>query len=83
MKALVMYHRYGCHLCDRMLEQLRPLQERYGFDLRVVDVDADEALVQRYDDKVPVLAGDGNELCRYHLNEGKIVAFLKSEVKTS
>ncbi|HSD60739.1 MAG TPA: glutaredoxin family protein, partial [Burkholderiales bacterium] len=45
---LVVYSRGYCHLCDDMIGALRPLERTLGFRLRVVDVDADPALEQRY-----------------------------------
>jgi hypothetical protein len=40
----------------------------------VVDVDADPALVARFDELVPVLYGDlaGPELCHYFLDEAAL-----------
>lgn len=75
---LVLYQRYGCHLCDEMLERLNALQGRHGFSLRLVDVDTDPDLVRRYDHKVPVLAAGGVELCTYHLDESLLLQFLDS-----
>ncbi|HEY1150689.1 MAG TPA: glutaredoxin family protein [Pseudoduganella sp.] len=48
------------------------------FTVEVVDVDADEALVAKYDELVPVLYGDLNEpeLCHYFLDEEKVRAVL-------
>ena len=66
---LLLYHRYGCHLCDEMLERLRELEAEWGFRLRVVDVDADPQLQSRYNAAVPVLECAGAEICRYHLDE--------------
>ena len=71
---LVLYYRYGCHLCDEMLERLRELERVWGFRLLVTDVDADPELVQRFNDKVPVLEGAGSEICRYVLDEEALEA---------
>jgi hypothetical protein len=44
----------------------------------VIDVDADEALVARFDELVPVLFADldAPELCHYFLDEAKVRALL-------
>jgi hypothetical protein len=44
-----------------MLAALQALAWRAGqaFEVDVIDVDADEALVERFDELVPVLFGDG------------------------
>ncbi len=74
-----LYSRSYCHLCDDMLQALLALQtdsERFSVD--VIDVDADEALVARFDELVPVLYGklDEPELCHYFLNEEAVRAYL-------
>ena len=65
---LTLFHRFGCHLCEDMLEQLRELEREWGFSLRVVDVDADPGLCREYNERVPVLERDGREICRYFLD---------------
>ncbi|QGZ38650.1 glutaredoxin-like protein DUF836 [Pseudoduganella flava] len=76
-----LYSRSYCHLCQDMLDALLALQtpER-PFTVDVIDVDADPALVARFDELVPVLfaALDEPELCHYFLDEGKVRAVLTS-----
>ena len=74
---LVLYHRYGCHLCEQMLERLRELEAVWDFRLRVTDVDADPDLVRRFNDKVPVLERAGKEICRYVLDEEALEACVR------
>ena len=67
-----LYSRSYCHLCDDMLQALRALQPAgRPFTVDVIDVDADAALVARFDELVPVLFGDLEkpELCHYFLDE--------------
>lgn len=67
-----LYSRSWCHLCDDMYAALMALHSpRHPFTVEVIDVDADEALVARFDELVPVLFGDLNqpELCHYFLDE--------------
>ena len=44
------------------------------FEVDVIDVDADPALVERFDELVPVLYGrlDEPELCHYFLDEAAV-----------
>ena len=66
-----LYSRSYCHLCEDMLQALLALQQPgERFEVAVVDVDADPALVARFDELVPVLYGDpeGEELCHYFLD---------------
>ena len=67
---LTLLSRSYCSLCQKMLDALQPWREAHGFDIEVVDVDADEALVARYNELVPVLLDGDVEICHWHLDEG-------------
>ena len=74
-----LYSRSYCHLCDDMLVALEALQSpQKPFTVEVIDVDADEARVARFDELVPVLFADLDEpeLCHYFLDEAKVRALL-------
>jgi len=73
---LTLYGRAYCHLCHDMLAALEYLRGEFFFELDVVDVDADPALEQKYNELVPVLAIDGEELCHYFLDEAKVREYL-------
>ena len=77
---LTLLGRAYCHLCDEMLDALRPLATRHGATVTVVDVDAEPALEQAFGDRVPVLfAGDpagGAELCHFRLDRVRVEAAL-------
>lgn len=76
MPKLILYFREGCHLCEAMLQALRGLQRRLGFELQLVDVDRDPELMRRYDEWVPVLCLGEREVCHYHLDEQALRQFL-------
>jgi thiol-disulfide isomerase/thioredoxin len=79
MIPFTLYSRSYCHLCDAMLAALNALQtERLRFAVEVIDVDADPALVARFDELVPVLFGDPGapELCHYFLDEAAVRGYL-------
>jgi len=63
-----------------MIAALRTLQGRFDFDIKVVDIDDDEMLVARFDERVPVLSamenGRERELCHYFLDAPVVTAFL-------
>jgi thiol-disulfide isomerase/thioredoxin len=70
-----LYSRSYCHLCQDMLDALNALQTpAHPFTVEVIDVDADEALVARFDELVPVLFAslDQPELCHYFLDESAV-----------
>lgn len=64
-----------------MLAALENLRAEFDFSVEVIDVDADAALVERYDELVPVLVGqqDGHQeqqLCHYFLDLSVVRDFL-------
>ncbi len=64
-----------------MLVALENLRTEFDFSVEVIDVDADEALVELYDELVPVLVAqrDGQQmqqLCHYFLDLPVVRDFL-------
>jgi hypothetical protein len=75
-----LYSRSYCHLCQDMLDALMRLQTpEQPITVDVIDVDADDALVARFDELVPVLYADLSqpELCHYFLDEARVREVLK------
>jgi glutaredoxin len=62
---ILIYTRTGCHLCD----DAKALLERYGLAPRLINIDADAALKQKYNDCVPVVWIDGKERFRGRIDE--------------
>ncbi|TWI62507.1 glutaredoxin-like protein DUF836 [Pseudoduganella lurida] len=86
MLRFTLYSRSYCHLCQDMLDALLALQSpARPFAVDVIDVDADPALVARFDELVPVLfaAPDGPELCHYVLDETAVLAALEGAARGS
>jgi thiol-disulfide isomerase/thioredoxin len=69
MSHLCLYMRAYCHLCEDMATALAPLAQRYGVEVRLVDIEGDAALEARYGEKVPVLTDGDLQLCHYFLDE--------------
>ena len=66
---LRLYGRRHCHLCEEMAAALRSR----GAASEEIDVDSSAELKDRYGRFVPVLTdGEGNELCRYRLNDAAL-----------
>jgi hypothetical protein len=78
-----LYSRSYCHLCDDMLQALHAFEIGQPYTVEVIDVDADPALVARYDELVPVLLAQKSEaepavqLCHYFLDSAALRAFLE------
>lgn len=73
---LTLYFREYCSLCHQMLAELQPWQARHGFELEVLDVDADPVLEARFNELVPVLMEGEQEICHWHLDIPALAAHL-------
>ena len=75
--SLVLYGRPGCHLCD----DARAALERIGHPFEEDDIEADDALLARYLERIPVIALDGIELYDFFVNEAELRARLDARVR--
>lgn len=75
--TLTLYSRTWCHLCDDMLAGLQDLQASQPFELRIVDVDSQPVLEQRFGEFVPVLMHAERELCHYRLDAAAVTDYLR------
>lgn len=78
-----LYSRNDCHLCDVAKGRIRSAGRRVPFRLEIVDIDSDAGLVARYNDRVPVVHVNGEEVFAYRVNERVLVRKLKSLSKPS
>ena len=69
MPTITLYGRPGCHLCDEARDQLLALAPELGFELAERDIEADDDLLRRYLERIPVIALDGEELFDYFVDE--------------
>jgi glutaredoxin len=74
--SLVLYSRPGCHLCD----DARAVLQRVGHPFDEVDIEADDALLRRYLERIPVVALDGRELSHFFVDEADLRARLAARV---
>jgi glutaredoxin len=74
---LVLYGRPGCHLCD----DARAALQRIGHPFEDVDIEADDELLRRYLERIPVVALDGEELFDHFVDEVALRARLEARVR--
>ena len=55
MIRLRLLSRPGCHLCDRMRDEVDAILAGEDLAWEIVDVDSDAALAERYGPEIPVL----------------------------
>jgi len=75
MLSITLYTRRGCHLCD----DVHALLLRHGRQPQLVDIDADPALRERYNECVPVVEINGRERFRGRINEVLLERLLTHE----
>jgi glutaredoxin len=63
-RTVALYTRHGCGLCDDASFELRALSGELGFVFEERDIDNEPALREHYNDVIPVVIVDGNEVAR-------------------
>ena len=58
-----------------MISDLNKLQARLCFCIKLVDVDSNVSLVEKYGEFVPVLMGENEEICHFHLDPKALDAY--------
>ena len=62
--SVTVYTRTGCHLCDEAVHILR----QHGLQPKMIDIDSDPQLCERYTHAIPVVEIDGRERFRGRVN---------------
>jgi hypothetical protein len=76
MKAMTLYSRPGCHLCELLAEELAPLIDGRAV-VSIADVSDHPDLERRYGLRIPVLcADDGQELSTFPLDRQRVERYL-------
>lgn len=79
MRRIAFYTRDNCHLCDSARYVLeRAVAGRADVTIEFINIDEDPVLRARYNDHVPVICLDGNELARHRLDGQILVAALNA-----
>ncbi len=69
--TVTIYSRPGCHLCDVAKEQLETVRGDMDFHLEELNIDEDAFLRERYNDDVPVVALNGQDVFKHRIDIGK------------
>ena len=76
---LTLFSRLGCHLCEDMQDQLPSYLENSKFELKIVYIDGDDQLEQKYGTLVPVLKSGDHEICHYFLDVKALQQYISEE----
>jgi glutaredoxin len=70
---VTLYGRPGCHLCEEGRAAVDAAHARRQFTLEEVDISADPRLARRYDERVPVVAIDGEDALELRFDAEELV----------
>jgi glutaredoxin len=77
VSVVTLYSRPGCHLCDEARDAILARRaELPRFELREVNIEADEELHARYLERIPVIAVDGEVVSELHVDLPRLRARL-------
>ena len=77
MPQWTVYTRAECSLCEQLLQELAELLDPASLStVEVVDIQGDADLERRYGSRIPVLLADGDFVCAYRLDRGRVAALL-------
>jgi glutaredoxin len=72
MTRVVLYAREGCCLCDDARAILERVRNERPFALEERDIDSDDALLQAYLERIPVVTIDGVEAFELFVDESEL-----------
>ena len=76
MKALQVYSRRGCHLCEVLIRELEPLIEG-KLELEVRDIDSNAQWHERWFADIPVVEYEDAVVCMHFLDHDAITGILR------
>lgn len=81
-RAITMYTRARCHLCDGAKSVIAPLAAEFGGTLREVDIDADPTLRERYTNDVPVIFVGPRFFAKYRIDATRLRQALQNAARS-
>ena len=64
---VILYTKPGCHLCDKMKQEILATNCAELYTLEEVDIETDPALLERYRNDIPVMSIDGVEAFKHRV----------------
>ena len=79
---VTLYGRPGCSLCDQAKQFLHRIARRIPLSVDLVNIESDDALLQRYMFEIPVVAVDGETIAIAPIYEGALEDRLEEIART-
>lgn len=71
-RQVILYTREGCCLCEEAREVLLRVRAQHEFILEERDIEADDALLRAYLERIPVVTIDGVEAFEFFVDESEL-----------
>ena len=81
--SFTVYSREGCGCCVTALELLAESQKRHSFGIKIINVDADPQLAEKYGLRVPVIVLNGKERFKGKVNPVLLDRLLIAESRSN
>ena len=81
MVLVTVYTKTGCHLCERVLQQVESVRERIAFDFEKIDIRSDPDLIAEYGFDIPVVLIDRKPQFTHFLNVAQFESRLKELIQ--
>jgi glutaredoxin len=75
---VTLYTKVGCGLCEEAEDVLRKARKLIRFDLDLVYIEDDPTLLTQYQDRVPVVVVDGEEMASPPLDQAALLAAIST-----
>lgn len=79
-RAVTLYTRPGCHLCEEAKALIEPMLGEFGATLREVNIDEDAVLRQRYGTNIPVIFIGSRKAAKHRVDPMKFRRQLRDAI---
>lgn len=78
MLKITLYSKPNCHLCDDIKIILDNVKKSINFNLKIINIESDKNLFEKYSLKIPVLFINDKIFAKYKVDEVKLLEKLNS-----
>jgi glutaredoxin len=79
-RAVTLYTRPGCHLCEEAKALIEPMLGEFGVTLREVNIDEDAVLRQRYGTEIPLIFIGSRKAAKHRVDPVKFRRQLRDAI---
>lgn len=72
MLEVTVMSKIDCPLCDKAIDQLKPLADEFHFEMNIIDIYQDDQLLEKYQIMIPVILINEEEVDYGIISKDKI-----------